>query len=156
MKITNNFTIKEFIVSQDFPRIADEIKLTPWEESFITILANSILQPARNHINKPIQILSGKRSPQLNGLVGGSKTSDHLKAMAVDFVVLFKDGMTIDPNNTNIVFEYIARSMPNSFGQLILYVKDGGTPRFCHVSLPTIGHQGECWVFRPDGRERLT
>jgi zinc D-Ala-D-Ala carboxypeptidase len=33
----------------------------------------------------PVLISSGYRSPQLNEKVGGKRTSDHLRAMAVDF-----------------------------------------------------------------------
>lgn len=37
--------------------------------------------------NKPIRVLSGYRSPDVNAAVKGSKTSAHMKGLAADFIV---------------------------------------------------------------------
>lgn len=42
--------------------------------------------------NRRITVFSGYRSPEVNEAVGGSKTSDHMKGLAVDFQV---EGLTI-------------------------------------------------------------
>lgn len=49
------------------------------------------LQTLRDHIGKPITIISGYRSPEYNKKIGGVKRSQHLLAKAADIVVA---GMT--------------------------------------------------------------
>lgn len=43
------------------------------------------MQELRNAIGKPFDITNGFRSPQLNKVVGGSKTSKHMQFLACDF-----------------------------------------------------------------------
>ena len=50
----------------------------------LTILVNRVLQPIRDHYNKPVIITSGYRSPKLNQLVKGSNISDHCYGKAAD------------------------------------------------------------------------
>lgn len=47
-------------------------------------LAKTTLEPARVGIGMPIVITSGYRSPELNDLVGGSRTSQHPRGQAAD------------------------------------------------------------------------
>jgi len=83
MKITENFSLKEFQCKSG----AD----TPLEVlNNIKILADQ-LQILRSHLNKPIIITSGYRSPAHNKKVGGAKASKHILGMAADFKV---KGMT--------------------------------------------------------------
>ena len=49
------------------------------------------LQVLRNHIQKPITIISGYRTPEYNKKCGGVKRSQHLLAKAADIIV---SGMT--------------------------------------------------------------
>lgn len=153
--ISDNFRMSEFVVSDEYPRIAAEIQLSRFEEAFITILVHTILQPARDYADRVIKIISAKRNEQLNGLVGGSDDSDHLKAIAVDWVVLTEDCEDVDSIKTREIFRYITGQMPYAFGQHILYVTKDFTTRFCHTSLPTSKHQGEVWVFWPNRKERI-
>lgn len=143
IQISDNFKLGEFVVSDEYPEIAAGIKLNRFEEAFITILVHTILQPARDYADRIIKILSCKRNDQLNGLVGGSENSDHLRAMACDWVVLTENRRHVDPDMTKDVFRYITTEMPYAFGQCILYVKKDKSRCFCHTSLPTIKHQGE-------------
>ena len=46
-----------------------------------------VLQPIRERIQKPMIITSGYRCKEVNRLVGGKDTSQHLKGQAVDFVI---------------------------------------------------------------------
>lgn len=47
-------------------------------------LCETVLQPLRDHLNVPIRVLSGYRSPEYNKKVGGVSRSTHLKGMAAD------------------------------------------------------------------------
>ena len=47
-------------------------------------LIDKVLDPIRERWGVPIYVNSGYRSPELNKLVGGAKTSYHLRGMAAD------------------------------------------------------------------------
>ncbi len=83
----------------------------------LTYLANNLLQPLREIVG-PINITSGYRCTEVNVIVGGSATSQHLFGQAVDFKC--KD------------FSKAVLFIKNKpFDQLILY------DSFIHVSLTT-------------------
>ena len=46
-----------------------------------------VLNPIRERIKKPMIVTSGYRNKEVNRLVGGKPTSQHLKGQAVDFVI---------------------------------------------------------------------
>lgn len=46
-----------------------------------------VLNPIRERIKKPIIVTSGYRNKEVNRLVGGKSTSQHLKGQAVDFII---------------------------------------------------------------------
>lgn len=52
----------------------------------IKSLVENILQPLRDDIGKPLIISSGYRCPEVNFLVGGKPTSQHLKGEAADVI----------------------------------------------------------------------
>ena len=83
MQLENNFSLKEFRCKDgtDVPDdLIDNVKK----------LAKN-LQVLRDHIQKPITIISGYRTPEYNKKCGGVKRSQHLLAKAADIVV---SGMT--------------------------------------------------------------
>lgn len=45
-----------------------------------------VLEQVRFELGHPVIISSGYRSPSVNGIIGGSKSSAHLKGLAADFV----------------------------------------------------------------------
>ena len=47
-------------------------------------LAETCLEPVRNRINRPLIVNSWYRSRKYNALVGGKRTSQHIKGEAVD------------------------------------------------------------------------
>lgn len=69
------------------------------------------MEDVRALLGHPIQVTSWYRSPELNKAVGGSKTSAHMKGLAMDFKVV---GMDL-----RFAFDTIARSAL-VFDQLIL------------------------------------
>lgn len=54
----------------------------------IMYLAQRVLQPIRSAIGREVKITSGVRSPEVNAAISGaSRTSQHMKGEAADFVV---------------------------------------------------------------------
>ena len=90
------------------------IRLAEWAEAIRSALGNV-----------PMIITSGYRCGKLNERVGGSATSQHVKAEAIDFRPI-----GIEPEQA---FKMLAASNAVSFGQLILE-KRGGRP-FIHIGM---------------------
>lgn len=137
--LTRDFSLSEFRVSESYPHLADQIELHDTDQLKLFYLCTTILQPARDFYTAPLNILSGKRSVELNHAIGGSLHSDHLylgKSCAVDF-------HRPDPDFTKFTFDFLRERLPWSFGQLILYLKQDDTPNFIHVSLPTRKWHGD-------------
>lgn len=83
MRITNNFTLEEFTLSETADKLG--INNLPNQEQFdnIKFMAEQ-LQLVRNAYKQPIYITSGFRCEELNNAVKGSKTSFHRLGLAVD------------------------------------------------------------------------
>ena len=129
MELTKNFTESEFVVSKDYSAIASRIVLTDTEGIRLKLLCQSIMQPLRDNVGA-ITILSGKRNDELNTLVGGTATSDHLTANACDFTC-------------NRYLPDVYEDMKDApYRQLILY------PTFIHVSINIPGkrYKHERWI----------
>jgi zinc D-Ala-D-Ala carboxypeptidase len=128
MNLSANFSLKELTKSDTATRLG--IDNTPDEETIdnLKTLCDKVLQPVREHFGKPIKISSGYRSPELNSspAVGGSKTSDHCKGMAVDFEI---EGLS-NPEVATWIMENL------TYSQLILefYVQGQPNSGWIHVS----------------------
>lgn len=90
-------------------------------------LCSMILEPIREHFEKPIIINSGYRCKGLNTSINGSRTSQHLRFEAADFYV---PGVKLEK-----VFEWIYTSSDLRFGQVILEGFSKGRPTWIHISL---------------------
>lgn len=86
MIFTRHFSYEEFIrseaaakagISNDLPR-----ELVPAAQ--FTLAGMERVRAALKSL--PVQMLSGYRGPEVNRLVGGSSSSQHMRAEAVDFV----------------------------------------------------------------------
>ena len=125
MKLTAHFTFEE-LTKTDIADLQAKnrrqaetlkgklIRLAEWAEEIRSALGNV-----------PMIILSGYRCGKLNERVGGSATSQHTKAEAIDFRPA---GMEAEA-----AFRKLAESRAVSFGQLILE-KRGGRP-FLHIGM---------------------
>jgi zinc D-Ala-D-Ala carboxypeptidase len=84
MKLSKNFTLKEFTKSSTATRLG--IDNTPKDEHLVAAkeLFENCVQKVREHWGIT-RLSSGYRSPALNEAIGGSKTSQHSKGQAVDF-----------------------------------------------------------------------
>lgn len=126
------FTIKEFTYSNTAQRELITNVPTPRQMMAIRYMVCHLLDPLRALIGKPIHITSGYRAPELNKLVGGSVTSQHMLGEAVDIKVRGMQAKELS--------KIIAESgLP--FGQLIWYAPSRGG--HVHVSLRDPLHNRE-------------
>ena len=83
MRLTDNFDLSEFVVSQEAARRG--IDNTPPGEALENLyLLAMALEEIRARLGKPIVISSGYRSPALNAAVGGAPNSAHVLGYAAD------------------------------------------------------------------------
>lgn len=133
------FSITEFLRSDAAEK--HQVSNIPTDEELLKVLininalVNNVLDPLRAMIGRPIIITSGYRSRQVNELVGGSNTSQHLLGQAADIHV---QGFT--PEQMEIVFE-IAQ-MYLDFDQLIFYPYKN----IIHISWNGDKNRQESWV----------
>lgn len=141
MKLTEHFTFEE-LTKTDITDLQAKnrkqaetlkgklIRLAEWAETVRSALGNV-----------PMIITSGYRCGKLNERVGGSATSQHVKAEAIDF-----RPVGIEPEQA---FKMLAASTV-SFGQLILE-KRGGKP-FLHIGMGSrrqLLYSPKAGVFQP-------
>ena len=83
----------------------------------VRALVLEVLQPLREAYGKPLHVNSGYRCPELNALVGGVPTSQHVKGEAADIAT-----------DTPAELAGLALELGLPFDQMILY------PTFVHFS----------------------
>ena len=70
MKLSNNFSLAELVKSQTAERKGIHNKPETDAVENLIHLAETVLQPVRNHFGKPVMISSGYRSPELCEAIG--------------------------------------------------------------------------------------
>jgi len=78
-KLTANFGLSEFRC-RDGSEVPEELLEN------VQLLADN-LQVLREHLGKPIRVISGYRSPKYNRKIGGARRSQHMLAKAADIKV---------------------------------------------------------------------
>ena len=91
MQLSEHFELAEFLVSETAARRGIANDPTPEIIDNLRRLCQSVLQPLRVKLARPVVITSGYRSLALNRAVGGSPTSHHMQGRAADLIV---PGMT--------------------------------------------------------------
>ncbi|MDH6304351.1 uncharacterized protein YcbK (DUF882 family) [Parabacteroides sp. PF5-5] len=121
MNISKDFTWEEMLYS-DTAKV-NGIKNVPEREERMAIeeLVKRLLQPLRLAYGGPIRITSGYRCAELNELVGGVPSSQHVKGQAADCM--------IRGNASELLGLVLAHKLP--FDQAILYRKRN----FLHLSI---------------------
>lgn len=135
MKLSKNLSLAEYIKSNTALRRGIDNSIPDELLPSAIALAENIFQPIRDHFGVPIYVSSGFRSKELNEAIGGSQTSQHSKAEAMDIDMDNKRG----PDNDDI-FYYIKDNLP--FDQLIWEFGTKRKPNWVHVS------------YNPDGEQR--
>ena len=77
--LSKNFKKSEF-KCRDGTHVPDELM-----PNLLELVEN--LQIIRDHIGKPIHVISGYRTPKYNRKIGGARKSQHMKAKAADIVI---------------------------------------------------------------------
>lgn len=89
------------------------------------LVAEKCFEPLREWYGKPIRINSFFRNTELNKAVKGSKTSDHVKGMAID--------LDAGSNAENLkLFNWLKDNV--EFTQLIYEYGDKSGPEWVHIS----------------------
>lgn len=139
MRLTKNFSLEELLVTETgLPNQPNSLCVLK-----LLYLATYLLQPTRNKFGR-IKVPSGYRSSKVNKAVGGSSTSQHLKAEASDIISLDAD--------INDVWLWMAVNL--KYGQLINEEKiiQGKLKHWIHVSLPRVGRRNQMPMFFRDGK----
>lgn len=83
MNLSPHFSLEELTISQEAARRG--LDNEPDGEVLHNLMGLAqVLERVRESLQRPINISSGYRSPEVNAAVGGSKTSAHCKGLAVD------------------------------------------------------------------------
>lgn len=131
MNLSKHFTLEELTRSQAATRRG--ISNVPNEVHIRNLiqLCEHILEPLRMRLGRPVYVNSGYRCPELNSLIGGSRTSQHMRGEAADIEV---QGMTAPE-----VFEFILERSGVPYDQVIqefgewVHISWSKTPR--HAAL---------------------
>jgi len=124
MKLSKNFSLQEMTKSQTALRKGIDNTPTPDKIEPLTLLCERVLQPVRDHFDRPVTITSGYRSPELCVAIGSKVTSQHTKGQAADFEVSGVSNME--------VAQWVADNC--EFDQLILECYTGGNTGWIHCS----------------------
>ena len=133
MQLSEHFNLKEFTKSETAIRKRIDNTPSPQHASNLKLVCEKILEPVRNHFNKPVRINSGYRGPALNAAVGGSSKSQHCNGEAVDFEI---DGL---PNPE--LAKWVSENC--DFDQIILEFydpKEGPNSGWVHASVSASGN----------------
>ena len=144
MNISPHITYKEAIHSNTAKRFGIDNTPNPNQLYNMQMVAEFIFEPIRDHFNVPIMINSMFRSKELNRLVGGSKTSQHLfdnNAGAIDIDDTY-GGVT-----NKEMYKWIQENL--QFDQLICeYPDEYGNPSWIHVSFRAEGNRNQSFNIR--------
>lgn len=126
-RLTPNFTFGEFVTTTRHALADTNFREAQRHLPAIQATAD-LLQSVRDSWGR-IKVNSGFRGPRLNDAIGGSKTSQHMKGEAVDFVPLDAD--------MKEVFDWIVDESGLNFSQAILEGGSGDNATWIHLGLGT-------------------
>ena len=129
MKISRHFTYEQCIKSETAIRAGVANTPNASQEESMIYLCEKVLDVVKD-LFFDSYISSFFRSVKVNGLVGGSATSQHCKGEAVDIDSAL---------NNKEIFNYIKNKL--DFDQLIWEFGDSNQPAWVHVSLKKTGNR---------------
>lgn len=93
-KLSENFTLREFLRSEYASRHGLPIIPSAEEVENLRRLCVDVLQPMRDQYGR-MRVTSGLRPPWLNQAIGGSKTSGHMYGCAADVEFIDRDNLFV-------------------------------------------------------------
>ncbi len=129
----------------EMTRTGSGLKNVPdsFQKNNIRVLVQTVLDPLRAHLDRPVRVTSGFRSKAVNKAVGGSSSSAHRKGLAADIKVSGLD--------SHAVMQAVVESdVP--FDQAIAYAPSRGG--HLHIGLSTgRGRHQKLWAPASGGYE---
>lgn len=131
MRISKNFTLKEFEVSQTAEKHGIDNRVPAKLVPNVKALVDEVLQPTRNKVEIPIHISSGYRCKQVNAINHGAVSSQHMKGEAADIYIIPMEakGWTLW-DLAKLIVQF------TDFDQLIYETRPNGS-KWIHVSYTT-------------------
>lgn len=124
--VSKNFDYKEF-EKTDVPGMQIKNTIASVEiRDNIKALVDKVIQPLRDAWGKPLAINSGYRCPEVNKVVGGVPTSQHVFGEACDVSPFGRNGHGDIETVRQLAQKAVELDLP--FDQMILY------PSFVHLS----------------------
>ena len=120
------FTIEELCASDTARALGIKNEPTAEIKANLEMLVDKILDEARERFGKPIKVNSGYRCKELNAMVGGSATSQHMTGEAADITAKNK-------KQNKVLFEIIKQI--GGYHQLIWEKGTDEFPQWIHVSI---------------------
>lgn len=102
-KISEHFTLFDVCNSSTALLKGIDNRPTAQVVTNATALIKNVLEKIRTHFNSPVFVNCMYRSPELNKVIGGVSTSQHITGQAADIVV---QGRTIEE-----VFDYVRKNL---------------------------------------------
>jgi hypothetical protein len=139
-KLTEHFTLEEFIASQTAARMG--LSNMPQGESLANVERTAqTMEKVRTILgSKPILISSGYRSPQVNSAVGGASSSAHMSGLAVDFTCPgFGDPISICHALSPHMAELGVDQLIHEFGSWVHLGLSAGAPRAMALTIDSGG-----------------
>ena len=138
MMLSDHFSLAEMTKSQTAER--RNLPNNPDKDAIdaMKLLCINILEPVRNHFDKPFTPSSGFRSAELCVAIGSSVSSQHTKGEAADFEV---------PGVSNLdLATWIVGNL--DFDQLILEFYKGGNTGWVHCSFKQDGNRRDVLTYQ--------
>ena len=120
MKLSANFSLAEMVKSQTATRKGIRNEPSTEHVENLIHLAETVLQPVRDHFGKAVVISSGYRSPELCEAIGSSAKSQHARGEAADFEIPGIDNKELatwiskNCNFDQLILEFYNERDPNS------------------------------------------
>ena len=136
--LSDHFSLAEMTKSQTAER--RNLPNNPDKDAIdaMKLLCINILEPVRNHFDKPFTPSSGFRSAELCVAIGSSVSSQHTKGEAADFEV---------PGVSNLdLATWIVGNL--DFDQLILEFYKGGNTGWVHCSFKQEGNRRDVLTYQ--------
>lgn len=103
----------------------------------LMVLVQTVLDPLRKHLGRPVHVMSAYRSPEVNAKIGGSKTSAHMSGNAADIKVVGLDAHQIVEaiRLADLDFDQLVAYSPSRGAHVHIGIRAGQWPRHRHQLL---------------------